>query len=146
MIRPYSNPAIFAHAFTGRTSGTPSPYCRGDKLDGFSATARCSESGTHARDRKKVGVSVGCRVSVRKSKLTLQIPQATVHSSVVDEPWLAWHSIPSNHQTLDFGLHEGKTGPRRTEIHDVITADCAVVDDNIPRPQSDRVPLEEQPD
>lgn len=26
--------------------------------------------------------------------LTLQIPHATVHSSVVDEPWLAWHSIP----------------------------------------------------
>lgn len=24
-----------------------------------------------------------------KSKLTLQIPQATVHSSVVDEPWFA---------------------------------------------------------
>ena len=26
--------------------------------------------------------------------LTLQIPQATVHSSVVDDPWLAWHSMP----------------------------------------------------
>jgi len=26
--------------------------------------------------------------------LTLQIPQATVHSSLVAEAWLAWHSIP----------------------------------------------------
>lgn len=26
---------------------------------------------------------------------TLQIPQATVHSSLVTEAWLAWHSIPS---------------------------------------------------
>jgi hypothetical protein len=25
---------------------------------------------------------------------TLQIPHATVHSSLVDEPWFAWHSMP----------------------------------------------------
>ncbi len=27
--------------------------------------------------------------------LTLQIPQATVHSSLVAEAWLAWHSMPA---------------------------------------------------
>ena len=27
--------------------------------------------------------------------LTLQMPQATVHSSLVAEAWLAWHSIPT---------------------------------------------------
>jgi hypothetical protein len=26
--------------------------------------------------------------------LTLQIPQATVHSSLVAEAWFAWHSMP----------------------------------------------------
>lgn len=29
-----------------------------------------------------------------RSSLTLQIPQATVHSSLVAEAWLAWHSMP----------------------------------------------------
>lgn len=28
-----------------------------------------------------------------KKKLTLQTPQATVHSSLVADAWLAWHSI-----------------------------------------------------
>jgi hypothetical protein len=28
------------------------------------------------------------------SMLTLQIPQATVHSSLVAEAWLAWHEMP----------------------------------------------------
>lgn len=29
--------------------------------------------------------------------LTLQIPQATVHSSLVAEAWLAWHEMPNCH-------------------------------------------------
>jgi hypothetical protein len=39
----------------------------------------------------KVLVSARCLKAV---VLTLQIPQATVHSSVVEEPWFAWHSMP----------------------------------------------------
>lgn len=30
-----------------------------------------------------------------------------------------------------------------TEVHDVVTADGAVVDDNVPRPKSDSIPLHE---
>jgi len=29
-----------------------------------------------------------------KTRHTLQIPQATVHSSLVADAWLAWHSMP----------------------------------------------------
>lgn len=32
------------------------------------------------------------------SILTLHTPQATVHSSLVAEAWLAWHSIPETHK------------------------------------------------
>ena len=30
---------------------------------------------------------------------------------------------------------------KRTQVHDVITANSAVIDDDIPGPESDRVPL-----
>jgi hypothetical protein len=39
----------------------------------------------------KVSVTARC---LKAAILTLQIPQATVHSSVVEEPWFAWHSMP----------------------------------------------------
>jgi hypothetical protein len=33
--------------------------------------------------------------------LTLHTPQATVHSSLVAEAWLAWHSIPNQILVLE---------------------------------------------
>jgi hypothetical protein len=35
------------------------------------------------------------QAKVFQMKLTLQIPQATVHSSLVADAWLAWHSMPT---------------------------------------------------
>lgn len=69
--------------------------------------------------------------------LTLQIPQATVHSSVVDEPWFAWHSMP-------FEVSWGRGGLRdaRTQVHDVVSANGTVIDDNVPGPKGNSVPLD----
>lgn len=35
----------------------------------------------------------------------------------------------------------GLTGSKHTQVHDVVTADGAVVDDNVPGPESNGVPL-----
>lgn len=44
----------------------------------------------------QIGLSIGnnWRIPLENVLLTLQTPQATVHSSDVAEAWLAWHSIP----------------------------------------------------
>ncbi len=73
---------------------------------------------------------------------TLQIPQATVHSSDVAEAWLAWHSIPAKSISKTVHIAMPKTtGIWLTEIHDVVAADGAVIHDNVPSPEGHRVPL-----
>lgn len=74
---------------------------------------------------------------------TLQMPQATVHSSLVADAWLAWHSIPA---MMTFGQYARSLAPEprevaRTEIHNMVAADRAIVDDDVPCPQSDGIPL-----
>lgn len=74
-----------------RISGIPSLGCPRDRLVVSSASVRCSGSGRHAVEEKASACATGTDVA----RLTLQIPHATVHSSLVAEAWLAWHSIPS---------------------------------------------------
>jgi hypothetical protein len=69
--------------------------------------------------------------------VTLQIPQATVHSSLVAEAWLAWHSMPLvtlvKIITVEVEI--------LTQIHDVVSADSTVIHNYIPCPQSNGIPL-----
>lgn len=78
------------HPFSGRTSGTPNRGCPADRLDESSASVRCSGNGRHA---VHVLLARPCLYVLRADDLTLQMPHATVHSSLVVEPWLAWQSI-----------------------------------------------------
>lgn len=71
--------------------------------------------------------------------LTLQIPQATVHSSVVDDPWFAWHSMPVL-RAVSLDMWEGEL-IEPTQVHDVVPANSTVVDDDIPSPQGNSIPL-----
>lgn len=50
---------------------------------------RCSGSGKRAIECQHY------RRPVRRIELTLQIPHATVHSSLVADAWFAWHSMPT---------------------------------------------------
>ena len=55
------------------------------------------------------------------------MPHAALQSSLVADTWLAWHSMPA-----DESVHElvGYSEPR-TEIHDVVPADGAVIYDDV---------------
>jgi len=70
------------------------------------------------------------------------LPQATVHSSLVALAWLAWHSIPNNkpkHKneiSINIQHHRYKFQNqsivlRLTKIHDVVSADRTVVNNDI---------------
>ncbi len=50
-------------------------------------------------DTVHILISFDWLVDVCVIKLTLQTPQATVHSSDVADAWLAWHSIPEGRWT-----------------------------------------------
>lgn len=50
-------------------------------------------------------------------KLTLQTPQATVHSSEVAEAWLAWHSIPDVGRETCQQMEKKKKKKNRSVIH-----------------------------
>lgn len=73
---------------------------------------------------------------------TLQIPQATVHSSLVAEAWFAWHSMPKELRVSERRTFCYRSGVVLTEIHDVIPANGTVVDHNVPCPERDSIPLE----
>lgn len=64
-----------------------------------------------------------------------------MHSSVVDEPWFAWHSMPTRGRSV--GERSDQKAWEHTKIHDMVAADGTVIDDDIPCPQSDRIPLED---
>ena len=70
---------------------------------------------------------------------TLQMPHATVHSSLVADAWLAWHSMPSTSGESDQQMSSQVRQP--TEIHDMVSTDGAVVHNDIPGPQSNGIPL-----
>ena len=75
---------------TAHTSGTPNPGCPADTPASSSASARCSGSGRRATFDLSASLT---HPRFRYRALTLQIPQATVHSSLVAEAWLAWQSM-----------------------------------------------------
>lgn len=78
---------------SGRTFGTPTLGCREDRLDESSTNARCNGNGKRAEKWKRKFLSCQCPDGAFSAKLTLQTPQATVHSSLVALAWLAWHSM-----------------------------------------------------
>ena len=92
--------------------------------------------------RRQKDVSHGChgqgrevRSRIGKGVQTLQMPHATVHSSVVDEPWFAWHSMPVVVIVrLAYLSERHHQCWRRTQVHNMVPADGAVIDDNIPSP------------
>ena len=97
------------------TSGTPSPCCpegrpamlikcgkkANNSLPGeSSATLRCSGSGRHGCTFEEIYNNLHRAAhhqyltgSDPKMKSDSHMPQATVHSSLVAEAWLAWHSM-----------------------------------------------------
>lgn len=94
-------------------------------------------------DKGRTGILVnGSELGIR----TLQIPQATVHSSLVDEPWLAWHSMPVVVIMLVLMLLHRRRWflqcCRRTQVHDVVSANGAVINDDIPSPEGNGIPLD----
>ena len=48
-----------------------------------------------------IHVSFILQNKTKTTVLTLQTPHATVHSSLVAEAWLAWHSIPDKYNVID---------------------------------------------
>ena len=82
--------STFQPATSDRISGIPSLCCQVGILDGSSTNERCNESGRRAT--QSISATSIVHVPV---KLTLHIPQATVHSSLVAEAWFAWHSMPN---------------------------------------------------
>jgi hypothetical protein len=73
---------------TVRTSEIPNRGCQADRLVGSSAIEICSESGMRAAKYQ-------WQRHIAWVQRTLQMPHATVHSSLVAEAWLAWHSMPT---------------------------------------------------
>ena len=74
-----------ARVSTDHISGIPNLCCRVDTLVVFSASERCSGSERHAIN--EVPVSKSLRLGTYER--TLQIPQATVHSSLAADAWFA---------------------------------------------------------
>lgn len=70
---------------------TPIHDCPMDKLDEFWAIGKCSGNGMRA-ERQNEPINHRDKVNL-KLTLTLQTPQATVHSSEDAEAWFAWHSM-----------------------------------------------------
>ena len=66
--------------------------------------------------------------------LTLQMPHAALHSSLVAETWFAWQSMPAS-MIVSGKVYDIRVGRVRTEIHDVVPADSAVLDDDVWRKQ-----------
>lgn len=68
------------------------------KLDAFLTIEKYNENGMHAENIiKKPTVEITWYTNKKEcskySVFTLQTPQATVHSSLVADAWLAWHSM-----------------------------------------------------
>lgn len=86
-------------SFSDRISGIPILGCPVGTLDAFLANVKCNESGMHAGNLRRRINEKNCQENCYKmrttkiAKLTLQTPQATVHSSLVADAWFAWHSI-----------------------------------------------------
>lgn len=99
---------------SGRIFGIPILGCPAGTLDASSTISRCNENGMHAartETKKRKRISHGAEKMLTKrvlrkwwpvagpakeeatTKLTLQTPQATVHSSLVADAWFAWHSM-----------------------------------------------------
>ena len=62
--------------------------------------------------------------------LTLQMPHAALHSSLVAETWFAWQSMPAS-MIVSGEVYDIRVGRVRTEIHDVVPADSAVLDNDV---------------
>ena len=137
---PWRQPATAQPRSSGRTSGTPSRGCRADTPGASSASGRCSGSG------KRAGAAVSGSAGAQRGGPTLHMPQHTVHSSLDTVTLLAWHSMPAAllaHRIVGAGGRgpRATARARRTGVHQMVAADGAVVDDNVPRPQRDGGPL-----
>ena len=81
----------------------------------------------------------------------LQTPQATVHSSLVWDPWLASGQptnrpvrLSSAHDTAKILQKREFTGPHLTldaQVHDVVSTNGTIVHDDIPCPQGHCTPF-----
>lgn len=112
-----SPPSRSHHSFNAHISGTPSPGCRAGRPDASSTSARCSGSGKHAAHHISMTFT-------RKFK--------TPFTHVADPP--------SNGAFLR--RRRGLVGLAvDAKVHDVVAADGAVVDDDIPCPECNGVPL-----
>lgn len=123
----------------GHTSGAPIHDCPRDKHFSSSTSGKYNESGMRAviierRCKWTIALENG---QLPKCKPTLQIPHAALHSSLVAETWFAWQSMPLwqwsrwiEHR-LSFYSSRWEEINERTEIHDMIPADGAVIDDNV---------------
>lgn len=66
----------------------------------------------------------------QSTRRTLQMPHAAVHSSLVAETWFAWQSMPA--RAAQSARDQAEIGSRkRTEVHDVVPANRAVVHDDV---------------
>ena len=67
-------------------------------------------------------------------RLTLQMPHAALHSSLVAETWFAWQSMPAS-MIVSGKVYDIRVGRVRTEIHDVVPANGAVLYNDVWRKQ-----------
>lgn len=109
------------------TFAIPSHDCLEDILDDSWASGIYNESGKHAVIISSTSMLERCCLY----PLTLQTPQATVHSSEVADAWLAWHSIPNCIYIYISIMLVLCSGIPLTKIHNVISANGTVVDDDI---------------
>lgn len=127
-----------------RTFAAPIHDCQAGKHSSSSANVKYSGSGMHAGSRGQIGFIHKRTSLVGPIGLTLQIPQAALHSSLVADTWFAWQSIPCyapNHG-ISVSIHRSRCKiSKRTEIHYMIATYSAVIDNNIPSPQGYCVPL-----
>jgi hypothetical protein len=88
--------------FIDHTFGTPNPCYQVGRLVESSTNGKCSGNGRRANCQSALSNNE------EAGSLTLQIPHATVHSSLVAEAWFAWHSIPSRKlDSISFRQHRG---------------------------------------
>ena len=110
-----------------RTSATPTHGCPMGRHFLSSTNERCSGSGTRA----EIGSSLEVDCRLRHEIRTLQIPHAALHSSLVADTWFAWQSIPALWEGRVMGHTKRKRRRQRTKIHDMISADGAVINDDV---------------
>lgn len=129
------------HYINVHISGIPSPCCRAGRLDEPLAIGKCSGSGRHAACSQPTGSNIfGVDFTVT------YVADSPGYSAFLARSGrlvgLALDTYTDSNRFLISGLSSATTGlDRLTEIHDVVPADCAVVNDDVPSPQCDGVPL-----